>query len=554
MAASGKKGKKTKGKTIALNEFLANKPDEPEPAVKPWKPNWAEEDVDEDFSYSRSRDKHVVLPTAPRAAREPGTIDESRIPNEAPFIAYISNLPYEVHNEDIAEFFKGLEIKNLRLPRDEGREGSKLKGFGYVEFEDRESLKEALHFANRDMKGRLVGVEVADGGDDRRRGGMGRDMRRGGMGRDLDGPDRTLGDWRSGPRDDDREADRDRGGFGFRDRGMDRGSDRGGPGGRREFGAGFWDRDREGGGGFRERDGMGFRDRDGGGFRERDGGGFREGGGGGFRDRDGGGFRERDGGGFRDRDGGGFRERDGGGFQERWGGDREMSRRDGDAGRRDMGFPRRGADEKDDGGPERDPARSRPKLNLAPRTKAPEEKKPDVAPVVASSSIFGGAKPVDTASREMEIEKRLARERGTGDGIPSAPSRNPESRPKSGTEDEEEEKPRKENFWVRRSQRATDENQGERRDLSSEKNRSSDDETPSAVEPHSGMGSSKEDVDSSEGNEVKGPSASGRTHSGATVRDNTAKMPEYFKEPAPNFFVSNKFAPLPDEDAADNSD
>ncbi|XP_054708067.1 eukaryotic translation initiation factor 4B-like [Uloborus diversus] len=52
----------------------------------------------------------------------------------------------------------------------------------------------------------------------------------------------------------------------------------------------------------------------------------------------------------------------------------------------------------------------RRKLQLAPRTK-PIEPLPPPAEAVGSSSIFGGAKPVDTAAREREIEERLAREK-----------------------------------------------------------------------------------------------------------------------------------------------
>lgn len=49
----------------------------------------------------------------------------------------------------------------------------------------------------------------------------------------------------------------------------------------------------------------------------------------------------------------------------------------------------------------------RPKLQLAPRTLPVEEAN---APV-GGSSIFGSAKPVNTAAREREIEERLKEER-----------------------------------------------------------------------------------------------------------------------------------------------
>ena len=50
----------------------------------------------------------------------------------------------------------------------------------------------------------------------------------------------------------------------------------------------------------------------------------------------------------------------------------------------------------------------RPKLNLKPRT-APKEETSDQPAV--NSAIFGGAKPVNTAARELEIEKRLLKEK-----------------------------------------------------------------------------------------------------------------------------------------------
>uniref|UniRef100_A0A8D2M8T9 Eukaryotic translation initiation factor 4B n=1 Tax=Zonotrichia albicollis TaxID=44394 RepID=A0A8D2M8T9_ZONAL len=54
----------------------------------------------------------------------------------------------------------------------------------------------------------------------------------------------------------------------------------------------------------------------------------------------------------------------------------------------------------------------RPKLNLKPRS-APKEEETSAAPAAQSSraaSIFGGAKPVDTAAREREVEERLQKE------------------------------------------------------------------------------------------------------------------------------------------------
>ena len=62
--------------------------------------------------------------------------------------------------------------------------------------------------------------------------------------------------------------------------------------------------------------------------------------------------------------------------------------------------------------------KTRPRLNLQRRTLPVEETAAPTKPAVtatknapSSSSIFGGAKPVDTAARERQIEERLAREK-----------------------------------------------------------------------------------------------------------------------------------------------
>lgn len=63
--------------------------------------------------------------------------------------------------------------------------------------------------------------------------------------------------------------------------------------------------------------------------------------------------------------------------------------------------------------------KTRQRLNLQPRTKPAEDvvvsenpAAPAPAPSVSTTaSIFGGAKPVDTAAREREIEERLAKQK-----------------------------------------------------------------------------------------------------------------------------------------------
>lgn len=55
----------------------------------------------------------------------------------------MANLPYDVSTEDITQFFRGLSVKSVRLPRDGGDSG-RLRGFGYAEFESRQDFLEAL--------------------------------------------------------------------------------------------------------------------------------------------------------------------------------------------------------------------------------------------------------------------------------------------------------------------------------------------------------------------------------------------------------------------------
>lgn len=54
----------------------------------------------------------VLLPTAPKASRGFDEFSE-KIPKQPPYIAYLSNLPYDVNEEEIADFFRDLKVHNL---------------------------------------------------------------------------------------------------------------------------------------------------------------------------------------------------------------------------------------------------------------------------------------------------------------------------------------------------------------------------------------------------------------------------------------------------------
>uniref|UniRef100_A0A3Q2SYT7 Eukaryotic translation initiation factor 4B n=1 Tax=Fundulus heteroclitus TaxID=8078 RepID=A0A3Q2SYT7_FUNHE len=406
MAASAKK-KNKKGKTLTLNDFLAEDGGSggggggggggpPPPSYPSKSTSWADEtdDLDGDVATSWHTEEDTyrappidrsILPTAPRSAREPN-IDRARLPRSPPYTAFLGNLPYDVTEDSIKDFFRGLAISAVRLPR-EPSNPERLKGFGYAEFDDMESLLRALSLNEENLGNRRIRVDIADQSNDKERDGSmgGRD--RGGRMADM-GPDKTDSDWRARPSadSDDGPPRRD---DAFGERSRDRyESDRFREGSRRD--------DRYDGGRDRYRDRYDDRDR-----RDR------------YDDRD---RRDFDKGGFDSRGGGGGRRAFGSSFRRDYEDGRGSSDRYGDKDRyadRDDRYERR--DERRD---ERAP-QQRPKLNLKPRSVPKEEEgtssggtSPAVPPSsgARSSSIFGGAKPVDTAAKEREVEERLKKE------------------------------------------------------------------------------------------------------------------------------------------------
>jgi len=351
MASKGKKGGKKKGQTLNLTDFLSggnaggtySAPGSGATAVVTvGGSSWADEMDDADMYDSRPK-QQVVIPTAPRAALGPG-VDDERIPRSPPYTAYIANLPYDVDEEQVQDVFvkARLKVNSVRLMKEEG---GRLKGFGYVDFVDRESLCDALVLSDLAVNNRKIRIDLASGAgkDGQRSGGFG--DRDGRPGREED-PNAGRSDsdtaWRSGPAPPSRDQDRDRG--------------RGGGGG--GFDRYEAPRDRGFGGGFSRGD------RD-----ERSGG--RSYGFGG--DRDGG-----------DRYGGG-RDRD-----DRYGGGRRSPEAPKERPRLNLA-PRTT--------PKEEEARPAPAQT---ETRAAAEPKKSVNP-------FGSAKPVDSTQREKEITEKLGK-------------------------------------------------------------------------------------------------------------------------------------------------
>uniref|UniRef100_A0A8C2PHE4 Eukaryotic translation initiation factor 4B n=1 Tax=Capra hircus TaxID=9925 RepID=A0A8C2PHE4_CAPHI len=123
--------------------------------------SWVDEtdDLEGDVSITwHSNDDDVYLPSR---------FSRSSLPKSPPYTAFLGNLPCGVTEDSIKEFFRGLNISVVHLPCEPSNPET-LKGFGYAEFEDLDSLHSALSF-NEESLGNRIRVDVADQAQDKDR-------------------------------------------------------------------------------------------------------------------------------------------------------------------------------------------------------------------------------------------------------------------------------------------------------------------------------------------------------------------------------------------------
>ncbi|KAL9898867.1 uncharacterized protein ACN427_006804 [Glossina fuscipes fuscipes] len=191
-APSGKKGRKGIAKAISLNEFLGDT-GTPAGTVQVIKkiPNFNTDSSDSDSSSV----SHQVyqLPTAPRSQQ---IFDDSSIPYEPPFVAYLSNLPFDVNETDINEYFKLCNVVNVRLIRENGGTG-RFRGFGYIDVNARDDLIQALSLPNPNIKGRRIEIKLSNGIEQQNA------RKQVGNWRSFDNEARESSNWRSGGKSTD---------------------------------------------------------------------------------------------------------------------------------------------------------------------------------------------------------------------------------------------------------------------------------------------------------------------------------------------------------------
>ncbi|KAH0834563.1 translation initiation factor 4B [Fonsecaea pedrosoi] len=82
------------------------------------------------------------------------------LPTQPPYTAHLANLSFDATQGDVNDFFRDCQVTNVRIVED--KQDRKPKGFGYVEFATLDGLKAALALSGNNLAGRQVRVSVAE--------------------------------------------------------------------------------------------------------------------------------------------------------------------------------------------------------------------------------------------------------------------------------------------------------------------------------------------------------------------------------------------------------
>jgi len=127
--------------------------------------SWADNDEssDEDLPLHNTTpayDDYEGALTIDEDEEEDYLAPQIELPEYPPYKVFIGNLNFKLTDRDIAQFFHGCDVVKVNIIRD--RETGKMKGFGYVEFRDRESLAHALTYNGQQLFGRSARIDLAD--------------------------------------------------------------------------------------------------------------------------------------------------------------------------------------------------------------------------------------------------------------------------------------------------------------------------------------------------------------------------------------------------------
>ncbi|KAL2829216.1 hypothetical protein BDW59DRAFT_37885 [Aspergillus cavernicola] len=82
------------------------------------------------------------------------------LPTEPPYTAHIGNLSFDAASADVSDLFAECSVTNVRIVEDKLTKSP--KGFGYVEFDTIEGLKKALDLSGATLQGRAIRVSIAE--------------------------------------------------------------------------------------------------------------------------------------------------------------------------------------------------------------------------------------------------------------------------------------------------------------------------------------------------------------------------------------------------------